>query len=290
MTVLEWDRVAEKVFEAGVDKGVLYLPNAQGEYVEGHAWNGLISVSESPSGAESNKQYANNKVYLNLMSAEEFAATIEAFTYPDKFAECDGSAELAPGVFVSQQRRKSFGLSYRSLVGNDTDGTDYGYKLHLVYDGLAAPTEKTHTTLNESPEAGTFSWEISTTPVNVPGHRPSATITIDSTKVDAAKLAELEAILYGTAGVDARLPLPAEIIALFNGAASIEVLATEPSFDSATDTITIPAIAGVDYKVNNEVVASGPLVITEDTVVTASPQQGYKFPAVSDNDWYYDFV
>lgn len=287
MTVLEWDKVSEKVFEAGVDRGVLYLPNAQGEYVEGFAWNGLISVAESPSGAESNKQYANNRVYLNLTSAEEFAATIEAFTYPDKFAECDGSAELAPGVFVSQQRRKTFGLSYRSLVGNDVDNTDYGYKLHLVYEGLAAPTEKTFTTLNESPEAGTFSWEISTTPVNVPGHRPSATIVIDSTKVDAGNLADLEQILYGTAGVDARLPLPTEIISLFGGA-SVEVVAIAPTYNSTTKEITIPVVTGVIYRIDGEVV-TGVVTITEDTIVNAITAPGYTFGINSDDDWAYEF-
>lgn len=287
MTVLEWDKVSEKVFEAGVDRGVLYMPNAFGAYPEGHAWNGLISVTESPSGAESNKQYANNRVYLNLTSAEEFAATIEAYTYPDKFAECDGSAELAPGVFVSQQRRKTFGLAYRSLIGNDIDGTDHGYKLHLVYGGLAAPTEKAHTTLNESPEAGTFSWEISTTPVDVPGHNPSATLTIDSTKVNAAKLAELEAILYGTPGSEARLPLPAEVDALFNGAATVEVRAVQPT--QAGNVVTIPTVTGVVYKIDG-VVVTGDVTLTEDVVVTASPEQGYKFPAVSDNDWFFDFV
>jgi hypothetical protein len=289
MTVLEWDKVSEKVFETGVDKGVLYIPNAQGEYVEGYAWNGLISVSESPSGAESNKQYANNKVYLNLMSAEEFAATIEAFTFPDKFMECDGSAELAPGVFVAQQRRKSFGLSYRSLVGNDVDNTDFGYKLHLVYEGLAAPSEKAYTTVNDSPEAATFSWEVTTTPVPVPGHRSAATIVIDSTKVDAGKLADLEDILYGTAGSAARLPLPAEIIALFSGGALTQVMPVAPTYNASTDTITIPTVAGVVYQIDGEAV-TGAVVITTDTIVTAVPAAGYRFPDVSDNDWFFDFV
>jgi len=289
MTVLEWDKVSEKVFETGVDKGVLYIPDSFGVYAEGHAWNGLVSVSESPSGAESNKQYANNRVYLNLTSAEEFSATIEAYTYPKAFARCDGTAELAPGIYLGQQRRKTFGLSYRSLIGNDVENTDYGYKLHLVYGGLAAPTEKTYSTINDSPEAATFSWEVSTTPVNVPGYGPSATIVIDSTEVDAGKLADLEAILYGTAGSTARLPLPEEVAALFEGSASVEVRAIAPTYNSATDTLTVPTVTGVVYKINNEVVA-GDVVIAEDTIVSAVPAQGYKFPAVSDNDWFYDHV
>lgn len=216
MTVLEWDKVSEKVYETGVDKGVLYTTDSFGIYSAGHAWNGLVSVSESPSGAESNKQYANNRVYLNLTSAEEFSATLEAYTYPDAFAMCDGSAELSPGVFLGQQKRRTFGLSYRSLIGNDVENTEFGYKIHLVYGGLAAPTEKTYSTINDSPEAATFSWEVSTTPVNVPGYAPSATLVIDSTKVDAVKLAQLEALLYGTEAGAARLPLPEEVAAIFD--------------------------------------------------------------------------
>lgn len=289
MVMLKWDQVSEKVYETGVDRGVLYIPNNTGAYSTGFPWNGLISVSESPSGAESNKQYADNQVYLNLTSAEEFSATVEAFTYPDEFAQCDGSAELAAGVFIGQQRRKAFGLAYRSLIGNDVESTDYGYKLHLVYGGLAAPTEKAYTTVNDSPEAITFSWEISTTPVDVPGHKPSATLTIDSTKVDPGKLADLEAILYGTAGVDARMPLPEEIIAIFGGT-SLEVMPLAPSYVSGTKTLTIPAVTGVVYKIEGEVVPAGDIVITEDTVVSAIPAQNYKFPSVSDDDWFYDFI
>ena len=289
MVKLKWDQVSEKVYETGVDRGVLYIPNNLGVYANGFPWNGLISVSESPSGAESNKQYADNQVYLNLTSAEEFSATLEAFTYPDEFAQCDGSAELAAGVFIGQQRRKSFGLAYRSLIGNDVEATDYGYKLHLVYGGLAAPTEKAYTTVNDSPEAITFSWEISTTPVDVPGHKPSATLTIDSTKVDAGKLADLEAILYGTAGADPRMPLPEEIIALFGGT-TVEVMPMAPTYNSGTKTITIPGIVGVIYKIEGVVVTAGPIVITEDTVVSAVPAPNYKFPAVSDDDWFYDFA
>lgn len=289
MTKLKWDQVGEKFYETGVDQGVLYIPNTAGAYSNGYPWNGLVSVSESPSGAESNKQYADNTVYLNLVSAEEFSATVEAFTYPDEFAQCDGSAEPTTGVFVGQQRRKSFGLSYRTRVGNDIDAADFGYKLHLIYGALAAPTEKAYTTINDSPEAITFSWELSTTPVDVPGLKPTATLTIDSTKVNAAKLAELEDLLYGTVGVDPRMPSPAEVIAMFSGT-TVEVAPAAPTYNSATDTITIPSVAGVVYQINGEPVAAGPVVITQDTVVTAVPAPGYKFPEVTDDDWYFDFV
>lgn len=287
MTKLKWDQVSEKVYETGVDRGVLYIPNNSGDYANGYPWNGLISVSESPSGAESNKQYADNQVYLNLTSAEEFSATVEAYTYPDEFAQCDGSAELSPGVFIGQQRRKQFGLAYRSLIGNDVEATDYGYKLHMVYGGLAAPTEKAYTTVNDSPEAITFSWEISTTPVDVPGHKPSATLTIDSTKVDAAKLAELEAILYGTAGTEPRMPLPEEVMALFAGVATVQVTSVKPT--QAGNVLTVPTTTGVVYQINGEPV-SGQVTITEDVLVTAETETGYKFADVSDNDWFFDFV
>jgi hypothetical protein len=289
MAVLEWDKVTERIFEAGVDRGVLYLPNTTGLYDQGHAWNGLVSVSESPSGAESNKQYANNSVYVNLVSAEEFSATLEAFTYPEKFAECDGSAVPTAGVYVGQQRRKSFGLAYRTRVGNDVEGTDFAYKLHLIYGALAAPTEKAYTTINDSPEAATFSWELSTTPVEVGGGlKPTATLTIDSSKVDAAKLKDLEDLLYGTAGVPPQLPSPAAVIAMFDGT-QIEVAPVAPTYNSTTDTITIPSVTGVDYFING-VKKTGAVVITADTVVTAAPASGYKFPDVTDNDWYFDFV
>lgn len=223
---LKWDQVGERRYETGVDRGVLYIPDETGAYDEGHAWNGLVTVSESPSGAEATPQYADNIKYLNLVSAEQFGATIEAFTYPDEFAQFDGTVEAQPGVLVGQQTRGTFGLAYRTQVGNDVLGTDLGYKLHLIYGAMAAPTEKAYGTVNETPEALTFSWELSTTPVEVPGFRPSAALVIDSTKVEAADLAALETILYGTDSPDegvtpaviARLPLPEEIIALFEPA------------------------------------------------------------------------
>lgn len=215
MAKLIWDKVGERIYETGVDHGVLYLTNSAGEYTAGVAWNGLTAVTESPSGAEPSPIYADNMKYLNLVSVEEFGATVEALTYPDEFALCDGSAEPAPGVFVGQQPRKTFGMAYRSLLGNDVSGTALGYKLHLIYGALAAPSEKAYATVNDSPEAITFSWEISTTAVEVPGMKPSAQLTIDSTKVDSTALGLLEDILYGDETEEPRLPLPEEIIQMF---------------------------------------------------------------------------
>ena len=217
MSKLVWDQTGERYYETGVKNGVLY-PQVSGAYPKGVAWNGLTAVTESPSGAEATPMYADDIKYLNLMSAEEFGATIEAYTYPDEFAECDGSASLVEGVVIGQQPRKAFGFSYKSTVGNDTEGTDHGYKLHLVYGAMAAPSEKAYATINDSPEAITFSWEITTTPVTVAGFKPTATVTIDSTKVDATKLAALEEILYGSDDEEARLPLPDEIATLMKTA------------------------------------------------------------------------
>ena len=219
MSKLVWDKTGERLYETGVDRGVLYV-QSNGTYPKGVAWNGLTAVTESPSGAEATPLYADNIKYLNLMSAEEFGCTIEAYTYPEEFAECDGSAELAAGVTIGQQARKPFGLSYRTKIGNDAAGNEFGYKLHLIYGGLAAPSEKAYASINESPEAITFSWEVSTTPVSVDGHSPTASITIDSTKVEEPKLKALEEILYGKdgdsgSGTEPRLPLPSEIATLF---------------------------------------------------------------------------
>lgn len=217
MSKLVWDQMGDRLYETGVSHGVLY-PQEGGAYPKGVAWNGLTAVTESPSGAEPNPLYADNIKYLTLMSAEEFGATIEAYTYPDEFAECDGSAELAKGVSVGQQKRKAFGLCYRTVLGNDTDSNDYGYKLHLIYGALAAPSEKAYATVSDSPEAITLSWEVSTTPVSVAGFKPTSIITIDSTKVDKSKLAELEAKLYGDVSSEATLPLPDEVAAIFKAA------------------------------------------------------------------------
>ena len=220
MANLVWDQTGDRLYETGVSKGVLYPIQSDGAYSKGVAWNGLASVTESPSGAEANPIYADDMKYLNLLSAEEFSATIEAYTYPDEFAECDGSADIATGVSIGQQKRKIFGLCYRTVLGNDVDSNDHGYKLHLIYGCMAAPSEKAYTTINDSPEAITFSWEVSTTPVNVTGFKPTASITIDSTKAKKEKLTALEEILYGKDGSDtsanARLPLPDEIATLMS--------------------------------------------------------------------------
>lgn len=214
MARLVWDQTGQKTYETGVKQGVLYPQGEGGAYPKGYAWNGLTGVTESPSGAESNPLYADDIKYLNLMSAEEFGATIEAYTYPDEFAECDGSAEIAPGVTIGQQARKTFGMAYKTTFGNDVDGNEHGYKLHLIYGALATPSEKAYATINDSPEAITFSWEVTTTPVAVEGFKPTASLTIDSTKVDKAKLTALEDILYGKDSEEARLPLPNEVATL----------------------------------------------------------------------------
>ena len=214
MSKIVWDAIGEHTFETGVRNGVLYLKDAEGAYSNGVAWNGLTSVSESPEGAEATDLYADDVKYLTLMSAENFKATIEAYTYPVEFEECDGSATIAKGVVIGQQSRKPFGLCYRTAIGNDTDGNEHGYKLHIVYGCQASPSEKQYSTINDSPDAVTFSWEVSTTPVNVTGKKPTATLIIDSTKADKAKLTALEAILYGAESTEPRLPLPDEIATL----------------------------------------------------------------------------
>jgi hypothetical protein len=293
MTALVWDKADERVYETGVDHGVLYIPNEAGAYDDGVAWNGLTTVTESPSGAEATAQYADNIKYLNLVSAEEFGATIEAFTYPDEFGQFDGTAEAVPGLKVGQQTRKAFGFSYRTKIGN-ANNPDAGYKLHLVYQALAAPSEKAYATVNDSPEAITFSWEVSTTPIaigTVGGveYKPTAILTLDSTKVDADTLAELEQLLYGSEGVDPQLPMPADVIAMFQGTVT-EAVPTAPTYNSTTKVITIPNITGVVYQINGQNVAPGAQpAITEDTVVVAKPTSGYKFPDVVDDDWLYEF-
>lgn len=211
MAKIVWDETGKRFYETGVKKGVLY-PQVEGAYPKGVAWNGLTAVTESPSGAEPTPLYADDIKYLTLMSAEEFGATIEAYTYPEEFEKCDGSAEVATGVTIGQQARQTFGMSYVTTLGNDVKNNEYGYKLHIIYGALASPSEKSYSTINDNPEAITFSWEVSTTPVAVTGFKPTATLVIDSTKVDSAKLAELEAILYGSESEEARLPLPDEII------------------------------------------------------------------------------
>jgi hypothetical protein len=214
---LTWDAVGERFFETGVDHGVLYIPDSTGDYSTGVAWNGLTTVTETPSGAAANPQYADNIKYLNLIAAETFDAQIDAFTYPDEFAQCDGTALPSDGVTVGQQSRKQFGLSFRTVIGNDTEGTDFGYKLHMVYGAQAAPSARAYATINDQPAAIAFSWTVTTSPAPVTGYKPTSLITIDSTKVDAAALTSLEDLLYGTGTVGARLPSPDEVIALFPG-------------------------------------------------------------------------
>ena len=214
MAKLVWDQSGQKFFETGVSNGVLYVSDGQGGYKKGVAWNGLISVAENPSGAESNPVYADNIKYLNVISAEEFGATIEAYTYPDEFMECDGSAQVVAGVNIGQQARKSFGICYRTRVGNDVAGDNLGYKIHVIYNCQASPSGKTYSTVNESPEAITFSWEVTTTPVPVEGFRPTATVVFDSTKLDAEKMSAVENALYGTVTEESKLPSIEELLAL----------------------------------------------------------------------------
>ena len=220
MSKLIWDQTGAREYETGVKNGVLYPQGEGGTYPKGVAWNGLISVTESPSGAEATPLYADDIKYLNLMSNEEFGATIEAYMSPEEFDECDGTASLATGVSIGQQKRKAFGMAYKTIIGNDVDGNDYGYKLHIIYGALAAPSEKAYSTVNDSPEAMTLSWEVSTTPVTVDGFKPTATVVIDSTKADKEKLAALEAILFGSETGEARLPLPDEIVTLMSSGAA----------------------------------------------------------------------
>ena len=215
MAKIVWDATGERLYETGVKNGVLYVQDSTGKYPKGVAWNGLTAVTESPSGAEATALYADDIKYLNLISAEEFGATIEAYMYPDEFKACNGEADLADGVSIGQQKRSAFGLCYRTTIGNDTDGNEHGYKLHLIYGALAAPSERAYATINDSPEAITFSWEVTTTPVAVEGHKPTACLTIDSTKVDKTKLEALEAKLYGSESEEASMPLPSEIATMF---------------------------------------------------------------------------
>lgn len=217
MTKIVWDKIGEHYYETGVDHGVLYPIQANNTYSLGVGWNGLTGVTQSPSGAEETKLFADNIKYLSLRSAEEFGATVTCYTYPDEWEACDGSASIATGVHVGQQARKTFGLSYRTLIGNDTEGTDHGYKIHLIYGATASPSERAYASVNDSPEAIEFSYELSTVPVEVPGYKPTAHLEVDSTKADAAKLTALETILYGSETAEPRLPLPQEVMELFEG-------------------------------------------------------------------------
>lgn len=262
-----WDQVGERFYETGVNKGVLYPQNNLGVYPAGVAWNGLTAVTESPSGAEPSPMYADNTKYINIMSTEEFAATIEAYTYPEEFAICDGSAQLAEGVMIGQQSRSNFGLAYQTIIGNDIDGVDHGYKIHLIYGGVAKPSEKGYKTVNDSPEAISFSWEVSTTPVAVTGKKPTASLVIDSSKVDAVKLAAFETILYGSEGVDARLPLPDEIATIFTEAApSALALSTIVPADDADE---IAVSANIVLTFNNKVNTESIIISSEAGAIVA---------------------
>lgn len=220
MSRLVWDQAGQKLYENGVDRGVLFPQNANGTYSAGVAWNGLTAVNQSPSGGDANPLYADNIKYLDLRSAEDFGATVEAYTYPDEFAACDGSAEIAPGVMAGQQSRKAFGFSYRTLIGNDTEGDSHGYKIHIIYNATVSPSEKSYGTVNDSPDAINFSWEMTTTPIAVTGFKPTSHIEIDSTKVDSTKLTTLENMLYGAENVDPALPLPDQLVTMFSSSST----------------------------------------------------------------------
>lgn len=251
MSKLVWDRAGEHYYETGVDHGVLF-PTKNGAYSNGVVWNGLTGVTESPSGADSNAQYADNIKYLNLIAAEEFGCTIEAFTYPEEFGVCDGSAMPVRGVRIGQQTRRPFGFAYRTLMGNDLEGTEYGYQIHLVYGATASPSERAYTTVNDSPEALTFSWEVTTTPVEVPGYKPAANLIIDSTMVSAAAMEKIEAILYGTDTEESRLPMPAEVFEIIGSTTSIVLNVVSPS-----STATIFGKKTTELQTNVELNAEG---------------------------------
>ncbi len=271
MSRLVWDTTGDRLYETGVDHGVLYRYSG-GEFTNGVAWNGLTAVNESPSGAEASPLYADNIKYLNLMSAEEYGYSIEAYSSPEEFDECDGSAVVADGVTIGQQARAVFGFCYRTLIGNDTDGTSHGYVLHLVYNSLASPSERSHSTVNDSPEATTLSWDVSTTPVEVTGYKPTATVEVDSTKTPAAKLTALETILYGATGVAPRLPFPNEVIQLVGTAGTTTGVTVSPS--AATITVgdvfalgvaTVPLGRAVTFSSSDATKAS----VSDDGIVTA---------------------
>lgn len=284
MSTLVWDDTGNRRFETGVSKGVLFpLNQSTGVYDTGVPWNGLTQVAEKPDGATPNPQYADNIKYLDLLSAEIFGGTIEAYTYPDEFGPCDGTFSPSPGVVVGQQSRQKFGLCYRTEVGNDVN-SDLGYKLHIVYGCQASPSEKDFSTINDSPDAVTFSWDFTTTAVPVTGQKPTSLLVIDSTQVNADDLSALEQLLYGTAGVDAALPDPDTILALFAG--TVQTVTTiEPTFTPATHTVTIPVVTGVTYHMDGGVV-TGDVVIAVDKVITATADSGFVFSAVSVDAWH----
>jgi hypothetical protein len=291
MTTVVWDDTGNRKFETGVDHGVLYPLNTSSKlYDSGFAWNGLTGVKEKPGGAASNPQYADNMKYLSLQSQETFAGTIEAFTYPDEFGACDGTNEPTDGVMVGQQGRQTFGLSYRTKLGDDVSGADAGYKLHLVYGCLASPSEKDYATLNDSPAAVQLSWDFETTPVAVTNLAPTSLIVVDSTRVDSTALADLEDFLYGTVGTDPSLPMPDDVLALFSGTVTTTDVPPAPTAGGTNNNdITMPTSTGVVYTIGG-VTESGVVTITANTVVKAHPATGYKFPAVCVDEWYFPYT
>lgn len=291
MSPITWDAVGSRRYEAGVDHGVLYIPDVSGVYSNGVAWNGLTTVTESPSGAESNKQYADNIVYVNLQSAEEFGLTIEAFTYPDEFNQFDGNA-VVNGVAYGQQARKGFGLSYRTGVGNDVLGTALGEKLHLVYGCLASPSEKAFSTVNDSPEAVAFSWEVSTTPAPFAAGKPVSLITIDSTKVDATKYQTLKDQLYGASG-NPQLPTPDAVAAIFGaGQTSVRLTGNNaPTYNSSTHVVTLPSVTGVTWKYNGSTATPGaqPALTAGQTATIVGVPSSASYVITSDSDFQFDY-
>jgi hypothetical protein len=294
MAPLTWDAVADRLYETGVDHGVYYPLDESGDYTPGVAWNGLETVTETPAGAEATATYADNIKYLNLISAETFGGTIEAYTYPDEFGLADGTAEPTPGVRVGQQSRKTFGMSYRSILGNAVEGNEFGYKLHLLYGLTAAPSEKAYASVNDSPAAISFSWAVSSIPVGFsdPALKPTSLITIDSTKVDPTALATLLDELYG-ASADPRLPSPDEVVAMFEGAVTVVDLGTstnQPTYNAGTHVVTLPTVTGVQWKINgaNKSPGAQPAMTTGQSAhVTAHPTSGHVLSG--DTDWDYDY-
>jgi hypothetical protein len=289
MVALTWDDTGNRRYETGVDEGVLYLLNTvSGLYDTGVAWNGLTTVTETPAGAESNPQYADNIKYLDIQSAETFGGTVEAFTYPDEFGACDGSYAPAAGVSVGQQGRAVFGLSYRTKIGSDVSG-DLGFKYHLLYGLLASPSERAYASMNDSPEAIAFSWDVSSNPVPVTGKKPTSLITIDSTKVQAAALTSLLDFLHGTAGSNPSLPPPDSVLALFTGSIT-PITLSPPTFDGA-HTITIPSQTGTSYYVDGVLHAAGTQLLTtgQKKIVTARPNAGYVFTQPFVDEWLFTF-
>jgi hypothetical protein len=294
MAPLTWDAVADRLYETGVDHGVYYPLDESGDYTPGVAWNGLETVTESPAGAEATATYADNIKYLNLISAETFGGTVEAYTYPDEFAEADGTAEPTPGVRLGQQSRKTFGMCYRTILGNAVEGNDFGFKLHLLYGLTASPSEKAYASVNDSPEAISFSWDVSSIPAGStdPDLKPTSVIVIDSTKVDGTALTALMDELYGTAG-DPRLPTPDEVIAMFSGAVTVVDMgaaANQPTYNAGTHVVTLPTVTGVTWTINGTAASPGaqPAMTTGQTShIVAHPTTSHVLEG--DTDWEYDY-